>query len=44
MFILAEAARKDYISESASEFYEAGIIANMNYLGVSETNEYLGQT
>ncbi|MEM9986837.1 MAG: SusD/RagB family nutrient-binding outer membrane lipoprotein, partial [Bacteroidota bacterium] len=42
-FILAEAAQKGYISGEASTFYENGVEANMNYLGVTETAAYLTQ-
>ena len=42
-FILAEAIQKGYISGDASMYYEAGIIANMNYLGITETADYLAQ-
>lgn len=41
MFILAEAAQKGYISGEANTFYEAGIIANLNYLGITDTEDYL---
>lgn len=42
MFILAEAEHKGYINRGgASGFYEAGIIANLNYLGITDTDVYL---
>ena len=42
-FILAEAAQKGYISGDAAAYYEAGITANMNYLGITEVAAYLAQ-
>lgn len=41
MFILAEAAQKGYISGSANDYYESGIIANMSYLGITDTEAFL---
>lgn len=43
MFILAEAAEKGYVSGDAAEFYKNGVVANMNYLGVDDTADYLAQ-
>ena len=40
MFILAEAAQKGYVSGAAADYYEAGIVANMNYLGINDTDAY----
>ena len=41
MFIVAEAVQKGYISGNASTFYEAGIQANMEYYGISDTDAYI---
>ncbi|MEO1450708.1 MAG: SusD/RagB family nutrient-binding outer membrane lipoprotein, partial [Bacteroidota bacterium] len=40
-FILAEAAQKGYISGDAATFYQNGVVANMNYLGLMDTEAYL---
>lgn len=40
-FILAEAAQKDYIAGDAAGYYQNGVTAHMNYLGISETAAYL---
>ena len=41
MFILAEAAEKGYVGGNAADFYNAGIEANMNYLGLTDVSGYL---
>ncbi len=43
MFILAEAAQKGYVSGEAADYYEAGITANMNDLGLFDVSDYLAQ-
>lgn len=40
-FILAEAAQKGYITGDAATFYQNGVGANMNYLGITDTEAYL---
>ncbi len=40
-FILAECAEKGYINGAAEEFYNAGITASMNYLGLQDVDGYL---
>ena len=41
MFIVAEAAQKGYISGNAADFYNAGVEANMSYLGIADASDYL---
>lgn len=43
MFILAEAAEKNYITGDAASYYDMGIVSNMRYLGVSDTDGYITQ-
>lgn len=43
MFILAEAAQKGYISGNAEDYYNSGIAANMNYLGLTDTDSFISQ-
>lgn len=43
MFILAEAAQKGYISGNAEDYYNSGIVANMNYLGLTDTDSFISQ-
>ena len=46
-FLLAEAAQKGYISTgTAADYYDAGVVANMNYLGITDQDAidaYLAQ-
>lgn len=42
-FLMAEAAQKGYITGDPASYYEAGIIGNMNYLGVFEVADYLAK-
>lgn len=44
MFILAEAAQKGYISGNAEDYYNSGIVANMNYLGLTDTDSFISQS
>lgn len=44
MFILAEAAEKGYINGNAADYYNNGVIANMNYLGINDTDAYMTQS
>lgn len=41
MFILSEAAEKGYVSSNSADFYNTGIEANMNYLGLTDVGDYL---
>lgn len=46
MFLLAEAAQKGYISGAATDYYEAGVTGNMNYLDITDETaiaDYLAQ-
>lgn len=41
MFIVAEAVEKGYIVGNTADFYNAGVEANMNYLGIEDASGYL---
>jgi len=41
MFIVAEAVEKGYITGNTADFYNAGVEANMNYLGIEDASGYL---
>ena len=44
MFILAEAVHKGYVTGDAVDFYNNGVMANMNYLGIEDVTSYLNQS
>lgn len=44
MFLVAEASQKGYVNADMTAAYNAGVSANMNYLGINDTQDYLDQS